>query len=313
MMLHAPSPPDDADRLPIVVAGSLNGHDAARRAIEAAGGELAALFDWDDAPAALDHPGCTVLLVETEGASDDVLAAVLPRLDAAADALDIPVIVALEERSIDLIAASFLTASAQLLCEPSVADRVVALVIAAERRGVMLVSDTVREGEAARLQRLNEEVARIAEVLSRLTRRGPEERGGGAIVSEHPSPFHQRDTSPDIVIEAAEVRRAIRGRRMRDQHFGGGLFEDPAWDMVLDLFAAELERTQVSVSSLCIAAAVAPTTALRWIAKLTEAGLLERHPDPFDRRRAFMELSPGAARAMRDHIAALRRAGLPFG
>ena len=80
--------------------------------------------------------------------------------------------------------------------------------------------------------------------------------------------------------------------------------------MLLDLFAAELERAQVSVSSLCIAAAVAPTTALRWIARMTEAGLFERRPDPFDRRRAFMGLSRRASLGMRHYFTALRQAGM---
>ena len=43
--------------------------------------------------------------------------------------------------------------------------------------------------------------------------------------------------------------------------------------VLLDLFAAELEGNRVSVSSLCIAAGVAPTTALRWIARMTDMGL----------------------------------------
>ncbi|KAK0360107.1 hypothetical protein LTR94_028604, partial [Friedmanniomyces endolithicus] len=87
---------------------------------------------------------------------------------------------------------------------------------------------------------------------------------------------------------------------------------DPAWDMLLDLFAAALEGTQVSVSSLCIAAAVAPTTALRWIGKLTAADLLHRHPDPQDRRRAFVSLSPAARDAMYRYVAALADAKLPL-
>ena len=311
MMLHPPSADDDQPA--VIVVGAANGRDAARQAIAVVGGRLVACLGWDEAPQAIArHPGRAVVMVEAESADDDVLDAALPRIDAAAQALDLLVIVALDAGSIDIVAATMLTASAQLLCAPSMSDRVVALAIAAEGLGIGSLADTVREGEAVRLQRLNEEVARIAEVLSRLTRRGPDERPVVAAVAEHPSPF--RSQQPDeIVIDAAEVRRAIRARRLRDQHFGGGLFEDPAWDIILDLFAAELERSQVSVSSLCIAAHVAPTTALRCISKLTEAGLLERHPDPFDRRRAFMELSPPAGRAMRDHVGALRRAGLPFG
>ena len=312
MMLHAPSVADDRPQSSMVVIGAANGCDAARRSIAAIGGRVIACLDWDEASTAIADHAATALMIETGGAHDDILATVLPRLDAAAAAFDVPVIIALEARSIDVVAASMLAASVQLLCDPSMSDRVVALAIAAEQRGAIIVSDTIREGEAMRLQRLNEEVARIAKVLSQLTRRDPDERPVAAIVSDHPSPF-RHGSSPDMVIDAAEVRRGIRARRMRDQYFGAGLFEDPAWDIITDLFAAELERTQVSVSSLCIAAAVAPTTALRWIAKLTEAGLLERHPDPFDRRRAFMELSPRASHAMREHVGALRRAGLPFG
>ncbi|TPG48283.1 hypothetical protein [Sphingomonas glacialis] len=125
----------------------------------------------------------------------------------------------------------------------------------------------VRETEAVRLRRLHEEVARIAETLARLTRddAGPHAEQSFARSVEEPT-MSYRAPPPDtraFEIAPRDIRQAIRARRLRDQHFGGGLFEDPAWDMLLDLFAAELERAQVSVSSLCIAAAVAPTTALR--------------------------------------------------
>ena len=112
---------------------------------------------------------------------------------------------------------------------------------------------------------------------------------------------------PEANVTAGTVRDVLRARRLRDRFFGSGLFEDPAWDMLLDLFAAELEGTQVSVSSLCIAAGVAPTTALRWIAKMTEMELFIRHPDPADRRRAFMTLSPRASEAMQAYMIALRK------
>src|SRR3546814_18726533 len=68
----------------------------------------------------------------------------------------------------------------------------------------------------------------------------------------------------------------------------------PAWDMLLDLYAACYERRQVSVSSLCIAAAVPATTALRWIKNMTDAGLLDRSCDPNDARRIFLGISEKA-------------------
>ncbi len=83
--------------------------------------------------------------------------------------------------------------------------------------------------------------------------------------------------------------------------------------MFLDLYAAELEGARVSVSSLCIASSVAPTTALRWISKLTDSSLLVRHPDTVDRRRAFMTLAPQVSEAMRGYMLALKRADLKLG
>ena len=314
MMIQMPSHRDGEARpsVPMVMIGSERWRFPVEQASEAVGGRLTALVGWDEVTDHLAQHSCAVLIVETSGIDIDTLATALPRIDAFAAALDIPVVVGLEEEAIDVVAATMLTACAQLLCAPTTLARAAALAIAVEQRGALLVGDSVREGEAVRLQRLNEEVARIAETLARLTRRDAEDRNIAATVSDHPTPFRQRQPS-DVVIDAAEVRRAIRARRLRDQRFGAGLFEDPGWDILLDLFAADLEGTQVSVSSLCIAASVAPTTALRWIAKLTDSGMLERRPDPFDRRRAFMELSSSAGQAMREHVGALRRAGLPFG
>jgi DNA-binding MarR family transcriptional regulator len=61
----------------------------------------------------------------------------------------------------------------------------------------------------------------------------------------------------------------------------------------------------VSVTSACIASCVPPTTALRWIAQLTEAGLLQRIEDDTDRRRAFIALTDRAADAMARYFAEL--------
>src|SRR4051794_23213626 len=99
-------------------------------------------------------------------------------------------------------------------------------------------------------------------------------------------------------VDAATIRREIRGRRLRDHYFRGELFADPAWDMMLDLMAARLENRKVAVSSLCIPAAVPATTALRWIKGLMDRGLFIRVADPQDGRRVFIELSEEAASAM---------------
>jgi hypothetical protein len=101
------------------------------------------------------------------------------------------------------------------------------------------------------------------------------------------------------------VRQIIRQRQARARFFAGDLFADPAWDMLLDLTAARAEHTRVSVTSLCIASGVPPTTALRWIGQMVEAGLFERVEDEIDRRRRFIALTDQAADAMARYFAEL--------
>jgi len=93
---------------------------------------------------------------------------------------------------------------------------------------------------------------------------------------------------------AARVRQYLRARRLRERLLPAELFADPAWDMLLDLYASEFERQRVSISSACIAAAVPATTALRWLTRLEELALIERQDDPHDSRRSFVRLTTNA-------------------
>src|SRR6478752_3443507 len=83
-----------------------------------------------------------------------------------------------------------------------------------------------------------------------------------------------------ILLRTARQIAATRARRA--QHFRGELFAEPAWDMLVDLFIAHLEGQQVYVSSLCIAAGVPPTTALRYIQDLERNGEIISSPDNLD-------------------------------
>ena len=288
-------------------------HDAtdALAAMQAAGVRLLGRVDWASAPGRLETQGPLQLIdMDCIGASDAALAAALPQVDQFARDFDARVVATFAPEQVDLVAANLFGPHVELLCAPSLGDRAAAYALSLPQGRSDRLSDTSPEIEGARLRQLSKEIAKIAETLARLSRT---ENSGAAprrvadrFVDGH-APLHVRDQHP---VSARDVRSAIRARRLRDQYFNMALFEDPAWDILLDLFAAELERVQVSVSSLCIAAAVAPTTALRWITKLTEVGLLTRVPDPFDRRRTFMEISPAASEAMRDYLNGLKRAGL---
>lgn len=294
-----------ATRFDAVVIGA--GGEAGR-AVEAAGGRILAMLAWAQAADIGSVGGRPVLVVEASGADPDALAAALSQVAAVAAARELLVVVALDDAEVDVVAAELLGERIHLLHRPTLAEWVTELVLAA-READPGASGTVRETDSERLTRLNDELARLVDLLARLTRAEPRAGTIGDRTAGFGAP------PPDAgatAVDPADVRRVIRARRVRDKAFEPGMFEDPAWDILLDLFAAHLERAEVSVSSLSIAAAVAPTTALRWIGRLATAGLLVRQHDPFDRRRALMSLSPTAMAGMRSYVAMLRAQGLPF-
>lgn len=293
----------------VVGASGEDVRDDAAAAVEAAGGRVIASVGWHDALARVGTIASrAVILLDARNVPDERLAATLSPLDGLAAGRDLSMIVGIDEAQIDIAAAGLNLSSHEILCAPQPSDWVAALAVA-HLPGRLALHDRVGDSESARLASLNAEVARITSVLARLSQR-----------EDAPQPNAVSDRTFGYAVEPgaapaiapADIRQIVRARRLRDRHLGEGLFEDPAWDMILDLFAAHLERAQVSVSSLCIAAAVAPTTALRWIARLTEAGLFERRPDPFDRRRAFMSLSGTGLAAMHRYVTTVRALGLPL-
>lgn len=144
-----------------------------------------------------------------------------------------------------------------------------------------------RFDEADRLASLRRDAERIAAALAELAATRPADAG-------EPRP-----------VTAARIRAHIKARRLRERFLPADLFADPAWDMLLDLAAARLEGTMVSVSSLCIAGNVPTTTALRWIKTLVDRGLVLRTPDPDDARRSFIHLAPQTVPALEACLAAV--------
>jgi DNA-binding MarR family transcriptional regulator len=100
-------------------------------------------------------------------------------------------------------------------------------------------------------------------------------------------------TSTSSREELAEKAEAILNlRRARNEIFGdAGLFGEPAWDILLDLFLSEERSKLISISSACIASGVPSTTALRWIKVLEDRGLVFRQPDATDSRRTYLRLT----------------------
>lgn len=91
-------------------------------------------------------------------------------------------------------------------------------------------------------------------------------------------------------------------RKERNQIFGRDLFEDPVWEMLLDLASADSRGKEVAVTSLCLASGVSTTTALRRIDDMVERGLVDRHRDPADGRRVLIRLTDKGREKIRVYL-----------
>lgn len=156
-----------------------------------------------------------------------------------------------------------------------------------------MLEKNIRQDQSA--VELSEDVRKLAQALGKIsTRFSKSSTQEGA-----PQTIERRTVS------ASTIRSMIIARRARDRYLPGEMFADPVWDMLLELLEAEIVHRHEAVSDLCTAAAVPPSTALRWLNRMEERGMVVRHPDPHDRRRVFISLAPETSRALHHYFAEL--------
>jgi hypothetical protein len=306
-----------------IFADRANMREEIREDAEAAGlalrecGEVAALLEGEPRPLG------EVVLLDCPAVDAGLLAA-LARLDLRAACSGAHLVVSTTVEALDDVFACCDQSDPQILVDPTRAERVIALGRVLAKVPNLRLRE-LAEDERLTLLRLTEQVGQIAQRLERLSGVEPGVLGDDKLLRlESPATAFkaaaasgvneglvraQRPPLPDPRL----VRRIVRQRQLRARFFDGELFADPAWDMLLDLTAARAEHMRVSVTSLCIASGVPPTTALRWIGQMTSAGLLERVDDEVDRRRAFIALSDKAADAMARYFVEVGRSAAQLG
>ncbi|MEQ1496622.1 MAG: MarR family transcriptional regulator, partial [Novosphingobium sp.] len=280
------TPANDAAGLPLTVAVYADrDHVLAQLRDDAAAagfriGEVAGIDALLEGEA---RPIGEVVLLDCPEMTGTALAA-LTRLDLRAAHAGAQLVVSTTVAALDDVFACLDQSGAQILVDPSRAERVLALGRVLAKVPNLRVRE-LSEDDRLALLRLTEQVSQIAARLDKLT--PPAEEEGGVFRFESPRPAYSAAPSGDAgdrLIRATRpalpdprlIRRIIRQRQLRARFFDGDLFADPAWDMLLDLTAARAEHVRVSVTSLCIASGVPPTTALRWIGQMIDSALLER-------------------------------------
>ena len=239
----------------------------------------------------------------------------LSRLDDRVARAGTKLIVSTSIEALDDVFAALDQSEPQILVDPSRAERLIAVGRVASGVNNARVRE-MNDDDRLNLLHLSRQVDAIAHELDRLSGHGETaaNESSGRVSDLKPN-FRGAEPNPLLNYKAdvrdaelalpdpRHVRQIIATRQARAKFFDGELFADPAWDMLLDLTAAHAERQRVSVTSLCIAAAVPATTALRWIKQLVDCGVFVRVADMADRRRAFIELSEKSSEAMARYFA----------
>lgn len=104
--------------------------------------------------------------------------------------------------------------------------------------------------------------------------------------------------SSEIGVTVEHVRLIIRARQIRSQFLPANFFSEPPWDILLEVYARDLEGKPGCLAEIAQANRIPGTTALRWVEELEKARLLSRQTDALDRRRGIMRLSPSGKRIM---------------
>lgn len=281
----------------LVAASSAAGLDRARPAVAAAGRRIADTVLVGEAVARIDRQvSASALWLEVDRDDGPALDELLARVNRDVAEGRYAAVIATSSALMDPILAQVDQAAVEMLVDPGEAERAAALAIALSHPfRQQRLSDVASDQNAARLRQLSEEVSRIASTLARLSSTPPLAR------TQRTMPAISGEEAPEVSVD--QVRNVIRARRLRSRFFAEDLFADPAWDMLLDLLQAEISQLRVPVSSLCIAAAVPATTALRWLRTMVDQKLFVRRADPHDGRRVFVELAPEASRALRSYFA----------
>lgn len=137
------------------------------------------------------------------------------------------------------------------------------------------------------------EISRVLEETARLLRRHADFQAQPLLPG--------RAEGEPFEMSAPLVRAILRIRRLRADYLpaAGG---DPAWTMILELYAAELERRPVHQARLIAAAEVPHTSGLRIAQGLLAAGVFVSRRDPAHGRRRLLGLSDETAAQVRTYL-----------
>lgn len=104
--------------------------------------------------------------------------------------------------------------------------------------------------------------------------------------------------SKPVTLTEDHIMSVLLLRRARHDLLACNLFSDPAWDILLELFGAQLGHRNMTAADLAKATELPASTTFRWIAALEQRGLV-RLATSGNKGRAVELTAEGALRMER--------------
>jgi DNA-binding MarR family transcriptional regulator len=160
-----------------------------------------------------------------------------------------------------------------------------------------LLSHDREDTRAVRTVNLSaDDIAAVARILSALIAKpGADVLPSFQMIPEEPA-FGVAPAVNATQLDRDALRRCaaetLRLRKRRQLRFSASMFGEPAWELLLILYANDGVR--FTIKHLSDRAGLPPTTALRWIDVLVQQGFISRESHPTDMRKVMVELAePG--------------------
>lgn len=144
-------------------------------------------------------------------------------------------------------------------------------------------------------------IALIKDLTTRLSAVAAEFNDRASHVTLANVPYATGEEPSDLQRRALALR-LLEQRRSRRDYLPEELFHEPAWDMLLALFLAHVDRRTMNVKTLVACAEAPVTTSQRWIDHLAKLKLVDRVIDPMDRRRIEVSLSETGVSAVARYL-----------
>lgn len=120
------------------------------------------------------------------------------------------------------------------------------------------------------------------------------------LTSKDTTDLNQDDAKKTFTTE--RLLSLIHSNEVKKKLFKDELFNDPVWNMLLDLMKNKIHDKEVSASSLYLCSGVPLATASRRLNEMEKAGLITKTQDGIDKRRQIVEITPFAYQMIEDYF-----------